>query len=210
MSFEVTFSELGLIETLRFSRAHGFVRLELHLARLAASSQALGHVHDEAKTRAALDAIVAQTEGEHLRVRLEQAQNGELKVSASAFAPLAKDIIWRAKIAAHRLDADDGLLIHKTTRREFYDAARVASGVEEAIFLNNRDEVCEGSITSLFVSRDGILITPPLSSGLLAGVLRAELLAQGLAREGVLYLDDLRDGFFFGNSLRGLIAGRLA
>jgi 4-amino-4-deoxychorismate lyase len=45
----------------------------------------------------------------------------------------------------------------------------------------------------------------------LPGVLRAELLDEGRAREAVLTADDLLDGrVFLGNSLRGLIAARVA
>jgi para-aminobenzoate synthetase/4-amino-4-deoxychorismate lyase len=66
-----------------------------------------------------------------------------------------------------------------------------------------------GCITNLFVERDGTLLTPPASLGLLPGVLRAELLAEGRAREAELTLADLANGFFIGNALRGLIAARL-
>ena len=68
-------------------------------------------------------------------------------------------------------------------------------------------EVCEGTITNVFVEKDGVLITPPLTCGLLPGVLRQELLENGEAKEAVLTLDDLKKGFYLGNSLRGLIGG---
>jgi branched-subunit amino acid aminotransferase/4-amino-4-deoxychorismate lyase len=84
-----------------------------------------------------------------------------------------------------------------------------ASGADEVIFLNERDELCEGARTNLFVPREGLLLTPPLSSGLLPGVLRASLLAEGRARESLLLLADLDAGFFLGNSLRGLLPARL-
>jgi branched-subunit amino acid aminotransferase/4-amino-4-deoxychorismate lyase len=51
------------------------------------------------------------------------------------------------------------------------------------------------------------LLTPPLACGLLPGVLRAELLSQGRAREAVLTPRDLEGEVWFGNSLRGLIKG---
>jgi branched-subunit amino acid aminotransferase/4-amino-4-deoxychorismate lyase len=114
-------------------------------------------------------------------------------------------------VADRRFDAADPLLRHKTTRRAFYETALAeAQGADEAIFLNQRDEVCEGARTNIFVARDGVLLTPPLSSGLLPGVLRADLLEQGKAREAILRIDDLRGEFFLGNSLRGLLRARLA
>lgn len=46
---------------------------------------------------------------------------------------------------------------------------------------------------------------PPVTSGALHGVLRAELLANGRAREAVLWPADLAGGFWLGNALRGLV-----
>ena len=211
MPAQIPLSQHHLIETLGFSRAGGFARLELHLARLAASSRALGHEHDGARVVAALERVVRDTAGDHLRVRVEQSADGSVAVTAAAFAPLGADAVWKVAVASHRLDPSDRLLAHKTTRRSFYDEGRseVAARADEALFLNTRGEVCEGGITSVFVERGGKLLTPPLSSGLLAGVLRAELLDAGRAVEVVLGLDDLAAGFFVGNSLRGLIAAKL-
>ena len=73
------------------------------------------------------------------------------------------------------------------------------------VFLNECGEVAEGARSNVFVERDGVLLTPPLASGALPGVLRAELLASGRAREAALRPDDLHDGFLLGNALRGLI-----
>jgi branched-chain amino acid aminotransferase len=46
-------------------------------------------------------------------------------------------------------------------------------GAIEALFANTRDELCEGTGSNVFVVRDGVLWTPPLESGCLAGVTRA-------------------------------------
>ena len=84
---------------------------------------------------------------------------------------------------------------------------------DEVILLNERGEVCEGTITNVFVDiGDGVLVTPALACGLLPGVLRGELLDAGRAREAVLSPADLMDAkaLFVGNSLRGLIPARLA
>src|SRR5436190_13252165 len=46
------------------------------------------------------------------------------------------------------------------------------AGASEAIFANTRDELCEGTGTNVFVVVGGRLLTPPLSSGCLAGITR--------------------------------------
>lgn len=47
------------------------------------------------------------------------------------------------------------------------------AGAHEAIFANTTGELCEGTGTNIAVVIDGRLVTPPLSSGCLAGVTRA-------------------------------------
>ncbi len=102
-------------------------------------------------------------------------------------------------------------MFHKTTRRELYDrewqeyADRL--GTDEVIYLNERGELAEGSRTTIFIERDGTLLTPQLGAGLLPGTLRAELIAEGKAEEAVLTLADLQsaDAIFLGNSVRGLV-----
>ncbi len=71
----------------------------------------------------------------------------------------------------------------------------------------DRGELAEGSRTNIFLERDGKLVTPPLASGLLPGTFRAELLADGRAREAVLTLADLdaAETVYLGNSVRGLV-----
>jgi len=54
----------------------------------------------------------------------------------------------------------------------------------EAIFANTRGELCEGTGSNVFVAVDGALVTPPLSSGCLAGITR-ELLLEWAAKEGL-------------------------
>ena len=104
-----------------------------------------------------------------------------------------------------RLDSTDLLLRHKTSWRELYDAPHAG---DEVVFRNERGEVAEGARSNLFVRRKGKLLTPPLASGLLPGILRAELLEGGGCEEAVLMPGDLDGEMFFGNSLRGLIPAK--
>ena len=76
------------------------------------------------------------------------------------------------------------------------------------MFTDAQGYLTEGSFTSLFVERDGILLTPSLERGLLPSVLRRELLENGRAVEADLTVADLEPGFLLGNSLRGLIPAR--
>lgn len=66
-----------------------------------------------------------------------------------------------------------------------------AAGASEAVFANTRGLLCEGTGTNVFVVRDGELLTPPLSSGCLAGVTRALVLGWSGGREVDLPYDAL-------------------
>ena len=94
---------------------------------------------------------------------------------------------------------------------DYADALAAAHELDahEALLVRDDGLVTEGSWTSVFVERDGKLVTPPLTLGLLPGVLRDSLVAQGRAVEGEVTLDDLTNGFFIGNALRGLMRARL-
>nr|WP_316655705.1 aminotransferase class IV family protein [uncultured Gellertiella sp.] len=204
--------DFSLIETFRYEPETGFVRLDLHRARLARSAEALGFLLEED----AVGRVLSTLPRDHgrLRVRLELSADGTLHLTHTAFTPLDPDAVWRVAIARTRLSSADPLLAHKTSRRDIYAAARAefpAGEVDEVLLGNEKGEICEGTITSVFATTEpGQLLTPPLQSGLLDGVLRQSLISTGKARTGVLYPEDLAGKTFYaGNSLRGLIACRL-
>lgn len=204
-----------LIETLGWTPVSGFGRLDLHLARLERSARHFGWRCD---TDAVLSELNNAVGGTHeLRVRLQFSEAGVDTISTAPFFPLPPDTVWTIGVSAQKIDASNQLLRYKTTRREVYERARAdfaSDDMEEVILLNDRDEVCEGTITTIFIrqSSDGPLLTPALDCGLLAGVLREEAIARGLAREAVFGIGELRNAseVFVGNSLRGFIRARLA
>jgi 4-amino-4-deoxychorismate lyase len=197
--------DFGLIETFLWTRTSGFWLAEGHRARMSASAAAFGFPFAPDAYESALARAVAGVGAETRRVRLTLSRGGVFEASATPHAADPPDKIWRVAIAPTRLDSRNPLLRHKTTRRAFYEEALAASGADEAIFLNERGEIAEGARTNLFVARDGVLLTPPVECGLLPGVFRASLLAEGRAREAVLHLSDLRENLFLGNALRGLL-----
>jgi len=191
---------LRLIETLRWD-GRSFPRLALHLARLHRSAAHLGWPCQGAA--AALFHAAAQP----ARVRLTLAAAGRIEVTTAPLPPDAA--LWHVGLADARLCSTDPWLTLKSTRRPAYDTARATlpPGLDEVIFLNERGEVCDGTITTVFFDRGQGLRTPPLSAGLLPGVLRTALNPV----EEVLRPADLPQvRLWLGNSLRGLIPARWA
>ncbi len=202
---------VDLIETFRWQADGGFVRLCHHLDRLSRSAAILGFSINRGDIEAELATFAerAYRAGETpLRVRLLLHQNGKISITNGAL-PIAKPGPLRVGLAEARLDPGDPFLRHKTSLRDTYEAAfarATEAGLDEAIFLNTRGDVAEASRNTIFVASERQLLTPPLSSGVLPGVLRHALIQSGEAREQVMSLTDVSNApkWFLGNSLHGL------
>ena len=202
--------DFELIETFRWSGQTGFVRLSLHLDRLGASAQQLGFEFDRCAAELALEKRESswKVDGDDRRVRLLLGRTGRTTVTGSV-APRGQIEPLKVLLSDHRVDPGDPYLRHKTTWREVYDSehGRAATlGADEILFLNRRGEVAEASRSTVFAELDGRLVTPPLSCGLLPGVLRQVMISEGRAFEVVLTVEDLKQAasLYLGNSLHGL------
>lgn len=197
-----------LIETMAFDPLAGFALLERHLARMKASAELFGFTFDRHGTRNELQAATFRLRHAS-RVRLLLARSGAISIEVS---PLPSPFAGDARVAVVPLPvaSSDFRLRHKTSDRAFYDDSRRAAGTDEVVFADDAGFLTEGSFTNLFVDRDGVLVTPPASRGLLPGVLRAELIDTGRAVEGDLTPGDLDNGFLLGNALRGLFPAIVA
>ena len=196
-----------LIETMAFDPEEGIALLEGHLARMKASADAFHFAFDRHAARNELQAATFRLRGP-ARIRLLLAPSGAVSIEVGPMpsAPPVAEVALAPLPIAPR----DFRLRHKTTDRGFYDRARLDAGTWEVVFEDADGRLTEGSFTSLFVERDGGLVTPPLARGLLPGVLREAFIAEGSAVEGDLTRADLANGFLLGNALRGLIPARLA
>jgi para-aminobenzoate synthetase/4-amino-4-deoxychorismate lyase len=206
-AFVATERRFDLIETMAFDPREGVAELDRHLARMKRSAEALGFPFDRHEARNELQAATFRAGPS--RVRLLLSPSGAMAIE---LRPLPEPPAAPVDVAVVPLPvaSADFRLRHKTTDRDFHDAARRASGAFEVLFRDGEGYLTEGSFTSLFVERDGVLLTPPLARGLLPGVLRARLIDEGRAREMELTEGDLAGGFLIGNAVRGLIPARLA
>ena len=149
-----------------------------------------------------------------LRIRLELTRDGKITITSAPFTLQPDTTIWQLRIAEIRTASTNPLIQYKTTRREFYDTARREFSnleADEVILLNEKGELAEGTITNIFVDDGtGCLLTPPLSSGCLAGILRTSLICAKKAVNQRLRPQDLiGKTLYVGNSLRGLIRAEL-
>jgi para-aminobenzoate synthetase/4-amino-4-deoxychorismate lyase len=106
----------------------------------------------------------------------------------------------------------DWTLFHKTTRRGTHDAARAGrADVLDVLLANEEDEVTEFTIGNVVLDLDGVHVTPPRDAGLLAGVMRAALLARGEVVERPVRVGDLARArrVWLVNAVRGRVPVRL-
>jgi 4-amino-4-deoxychorismate lyase len=205
--------DFELIETFRYEPERGFIRLDRHLARMAASAQALGFTFSLRSLEVRLGVLDVGKTG--LRVRLTLNAKGQISIATEPYDGLPADAVWRLKFARTRVDSRDPLLRHKTSRRDIYTRARAEftrQEADEVLLLNEKDEVCEGSITNIFLEVPyGGWLTPALECGLLPGVLRQEMLRNKDAAPVHLSQWEVATttNIWVGNSLRGLIRARI-
>jgi para-aminobenzoate synthetase/4-amino-4-deoxychorismate lyase len=209
-------NEFEVFETLRADSEDGYRHLAQHLARLVASSTYFGFPCDIGQARALLEQTrLGLAAGQRHRVRLALGAHGGWTVQSAPITPLREPV--RVILARTPLDSSDLFLRHKTSVRSVYDAAwrdAEAQGAFDALFVNERGELTEGGRSNVFVRLDGHWCTPPLSCGVLPGVMRAVLLAAPAwaAREQVITLEmlDEAEDLVVCNALRGPLRAVLA
>ncbi|KHK50698.1 aminodeoxychorismate synthase [Ralstonia sp. A12] len=172
---------LSLFETMRATR-EGVPLLDRHLNRLARSAAAFGFPLDQAALADEVARVCASLEGEGAyRMRLSLTPDGAATVTAAPLPPL--HATWEAParlvVATQSREVTHSLPMHKTTLRAGYDAAWQAAereGAFDAVFFNADGTLAEGGRSTVLVKLDGAWWTPPLSAGVLPGVMRAVLL----------------------------------
>ena len=211
-------SELGLFETILIRQGQA-QHLQLHLSRLTNSALALGipccvteliQVVESACLQCARDA--------EYRLRLDLDHAGKPSTQIAAISPLQDSvkIFWASDILPDPskaiLHSGNVLLRHKVNSRNLYDQTwKLAEGLGgfDALFINEQGFVTEGGRTSIFIKSGERWLTPPVSAGLLPGVMRSVVLndPHRNAHEANLTIDDVRNAkeIMLSNALRGLI-----
>ncbi len=185
-------ASIELFETLRWTPRAGFSRLERHLNRLSHSARFFGMPMDPECARSALDLALVGVREQGMRVRLSLDVQGAFRVDLNELPEASPQQVQPIRLAANAVDSSDLYLKHKTSYRKGYDqaAAEVPDDVEPILF-NERGEITESNIANVVYRLGPDWFTPPLSSGLLPGTLREELLERGELTVRVLRVAEL-------------------
>ncbi len=197
-----------LLESLLIDNGR-YPRIERHLERLSWSASRVGYLFDRCRIRDSLLKMAEDKDGEQ-KVRLLLSHDGSFEIES---IPLEKPKErLRLAIARTALDTKDLQFYIKTENRKIYETARLESPeADEVLLFNLNGELTEGTFNNLLLKIDGTFYTPPLSCGLLPGIMRQEMLEQGIIKEKVLYLSDLTEAeeIWLINSVRGMQKGNL-
>ncbi len=206
----------GVFETCAVHDGQAFA-LTRHLRRLERSATGLGlEAPDEDEIRAGVAAVLAEGGPAMGRVRItvtagpgpmasnrhpagRYRQTVVVVAGPATRAPTSHSV--RVPWVRNERSAVAGLKTTSYADNVVALAYAVDRGGDEALFANTVGELCEGTGSNVVVERGGELVTPPLSSGCLAGITRELLLewgpAGGLpvreAKPGELPFDVLED-----------------
>lgn len=181
-----------LLETMLWEADGGWFLLDRHLARLARSASYFAFTVDIDAVRARLAALAPTFVQPRQRVRVTVARDGVIATTATALDEPSVQFV-RLGLARQPVEASDAFLFNKTTHRAVYERARDGvMDVDDVVLWNGAGEITETTIANLVIERAGARLTPALECGLLPGVFRAQLLAEGTIEEAHLTIDDLR------------------
>lgn len=198
-----------LLETMKIEDG-AVVILHRHMSRLARAAEHFGFPFDEADVRRAIADVCADLAAGAHRLRLLLSRDGVVTLETGPVPQTPADPVVR--LAQSPVSSDDEFLRHKTTNRAIYEAhAPKNTAIFDTLLFNERGEVTEFTRGNVAIMRDGKLVTPPETCGLLPGTLRAELLARGDVAEKLLTRKDIVEAskLVFLNTLRGMISVRL-
>jgi branched-chain amino acid aminotransferase len=211
----------GLFETMRAYNGHIF-RLDSHLGRLRCSAESIELRHsvlttEEGKQRlkAACMATLEANQLKNARIRLtvsagegdmmpdpSTCSNPTILIAARNLHPIPPEKYetgFKATVPFLRRNSQSPLSRLKSTcymENVLACSKARASGYDEAILLNERGYIAEGTTTNIFLVSNGELVTPSLESGVLPGITREAVLEIARtsairANERLVNLDEL-------------------
>ena len=203
----------GIFETIRVEDGQIFA-LHRHHCRAKDAAATLGfEIPDEDQVKAATELVISKENYSLARLRLKFNRNGELGIDYEPYEDPKKP----AELMIFDQRNPDFQIRFKEYPYKNYEILEIAKaqGFDDAILIAPDDQVAETSMATLALKIEGQWITPPLSAGILNGVVRALCIESDLLQvrkvmsnelikvESALLLSSLRNA-----QNVGVIAGR--
>ena len=209
----------GVFETLKVTE-HGAFAVRRHLHRMCRSAGALGlPAPDHTMIQEGIAAVLEGRDFPRGKLRITYTGGRGPLGSEAAYGPPSLVVALAPAEAAAPVTS---IVTAPWTRNERGALAGVKStsyaenvrtlgyaaerGCSEAIFLNTAGHVCEGTGTNIFLVFGDTIVTPPLSSGPLAGVTRELIMERTPVEERDLTLNEAKmaDEAFLTSSMRDI------
>jgi para-aminobenzoate synthetase/4-amino-4-deoxychorismate lyase len=206
----------ALIECLLLKDSH-YPLLEDHLTRLAHSATQLGFNYQDKAIRDKLNTIKKQSD-HHLayKIKLQLHSNGKCHIMSEAIKKPSPTLY--VALMPSPADHHHPLIQHKTTHpavrsrytKALQQARTIHTDLYDIVFYNPQSgQLTEACHHSVFIEHNHIRYTPPISQGLLPGIMRAHLLKtepQRHQEKDLHYqIAHKADRIFLSNAVRGLV-----
>jgi para-aminobenzoate synthetase / 4-amino-4-deoxychorismate lyase len=196
-----------IFETMRYE--NGQIKfIDDHIERMKTTADYFLFKFNEKKIRKQIDKSIADLDKQKIKkIRLSLAKWGEIRVNVSDIEKPAKDI--SVIISQNKINSSDKFRYFKTTNRKLYDDEYKhfsSKGFFDVLYLNEKDEIAEGSRTNIFFRKGTNWFTPAIESGLLPGVYRKYFIeTHPDISEKNIRIEDLinADELLITNALRG-------
>ena len=196
-----------LIETMLLENGEIFL-FEDHIKRLRSSAEFFLFSMNEKKLIKSLFKKIKEkySDGKY-KVRITLNKWGKVKYDFT-YKTLIPDFV-KIIISEKTINSENKFQYFKTTNRKLYNSELAnynRAGYFEVLFFNEKEELAEGTTTNIFIKKNNIWLTPPVTSGLLPGIYRNHFLSnQKDAKETIITINDLlnADEVILTNSVRG-------
>jgi len=216
----------SLFETILLEKDDGYWLLDYHLERLQQSADYFLFRYDKELLMSALEKMELENTVDFVRVRVSLQKDGSITTESVPCEPPQRrclpekpkeesETLPLISLSVKQVDSSSSFFFHKTSHRQLFQeefARAQEEGLFDIIFQNERGEITEGCITNLILYKDGQYLTPSVSSALLAGTMRRELLGDSkpVIVEQALSHKNLQqaEAVFCCNSVRGVVQVR--
>lgn len=198
----------GVFETIQVTEGKA-IFCEEHLKRLQKSLEFLG-ISQNISKKDIQDYITKQTEKNFALKIIVSFKNVLYLKRENPYLHKDRELGLRLCFSKVLRNSSSNMVYHKTT--QYYEnllekKKAKEKGYDEVLFWNERGELTEGAVSNLFFMKGDQLYTPPISCGLLPGIMREKIIETYSVEETVILPEDLVkfDACFITNSLMGVL-----
>ena len=196
-----------IFETMKYENGE-ITFLDEHLARMKSAANYFLFKFNEKKINKRIESVFSDIgKRQNSKIRLTLSKWGKVRIDVSNISRLSKNV--SVILSQNKINSQDKFRYFKTTNRKLYDdeySYYSSKDFYEVLYLNEKDELLEGSRTNIFIRKDNIWFTPLLEFGALPGVYRKYFIEMHPeVSEKKLKIDDLvnADEILLTNALRG-------